>query len=323
MSVHLFCPYVDFVFKGVFTHSPSALASLICSIQGWPQDTIKSITYLDKELSKDHREGKAGAVDLLVELDDKKRVQVEVQVVHQDFYPERALFYASRLYAQQLSKTESYGVLQPLICIHLLMFNLFADDRPLRCFKLKELETGDVLTNHLEISFLEVKKEFSDNHKRDPKIVDWMKFMKAPNEERMTLQQQEPFKSAYEELERLSKDPAKKWAYESAYKLIKDEESRLKDAGLAGEARGLAQGRTIGLAEGIVQGIAQGKAEGIAEGIAQGKAEGEAEGTKKQRLITISRMLQEGFSVAQIAQLNDLAEEEVKAIASQLPPYAK
>ncbi|NBW56464.1 hypothetical protein EBR43_01510, partial [bacterium] len=118
-------------------------------------------------------------------------------------------------------------------------------------------------------------------------------------------------KSAYEELERLSKDPAKKWAYESAYKLIKDEESRLKDAGLAGEARGLAQGRTIGLAE------------GIAQGIAQGKAEGEAEGTKKQRLITISRMLQEGFSVAQIAQLNDLAEEEVKAIASQLPPYTK
>jgi len=139
----------------------------------------------------------------------------------------------------------------------------------------------------------------------------------------MTLQQQEPFKSAYEELERLSKDPAKKWAYESAYKLIKDEESRLKDAGLAGEARGLAQGRTIGLAEGIAQGKAEGKAEGIAEGIAQGKAEGEAEGTKKQRLITISRMLQEGFSVAQIAQLNDLAEEEVKAIASQLPPYAK
>ncbi|NBW56566.1 hypothetical protein EBR43_02035, partial [bacterium] len=105
----------------------------------------------------------------------------------------------------------------------------------------------------------------------------------------------------------------------SAYKLIKDEESRLKDAGLAGEARGLAQGRTIGLAEGI----AQGKAEGKAEGIAQGIAEGEAEGAKKQRLITISRMLQEGFSVAQIAQLNDLAEEEVKAIASQLPPYAK
>jgi flagellar biosynthesis/type III secretory pathway protein FliH len=138
-----------------------------------------------------------------------------------------------------------------------------------------------------------------------------MKFMKAPNEERMTLQQQEPFKSAYEELERLSKDPAKKWAYESAYKLIKDEESRLKDAGLAGEARGLAQGRTIGLAEGIAQGKAEGKAEGIAEG------------TKKQRLITISRMLQEGFSVAQIAQLNDLAEEQVKAIASQLPPYTK
>ena len=242
---------MDFVFKGILTQSPSALASLICSIQGWP----------------------------------------EVQVVNQDFYPERALFYALRLYAQQLTKAQSYAQLQPFMCIHLLMFNLFADKRSLRSFKLKELETEDLLTNHLEISFLEVKKEFSDNHKRDPEIVNWMKFMKAPNEERMMLQYQEPFKSAYEELERLSKDPAKKWAYESAYKLIKDEESRLKDAGIAGEARGLAQGK--------------------------------AEGIKQQHFITISRMMKESFSIEQIAKLNDLTEDEVKAISEQLPPDAE
>ena len=97
MSIELFKPYVDFVFKGIFKNSPKALGAFICSVRGWPKDRIKSITYLDTQLSKDHQEGKAGAVDLVVELEDKKKVHIEIQVVHQDFYPERSIFYATRL----------------------------------------------------------------------------------------------------------------------------------------------------------------------------------------------------------------------------------
>ncbi len=78
MSIELFKPYVDFVFKGIFKNSPKSLASLICAIQGWPNDRIKSLTYLDTQLSKDHQEGKAGAVDLLVEVEDKKKIHIEI-----------------------------------------------------------------------------------------------------------------------------------------------------------------------------------------------------------------------------------------------------
>ncbi len=51
---------------------------MICAIQGWPNDRIKSLTYLDTQLSKDHQEGKAGAVDLLVEVEDKKKIHIEI-----------------------------------------------------------------------------------------------------------------------------------------------------------------------------------------------------------------------------------------------------
>ena len=250
MSIELFNPYVDFVFKGIFKNSPNSLAALICDLQGWPKDRIKSIKYLDKELTKDHLEGKAGAVDLLVEIEDRKKIQIEVQVVAQDFYPQRTLFYTSRLYAQQLYRGESYGELQPLICIHLLLFNLFNDDRPLRSFKFNDTETGELLIDHLEIKFLEVKKNFPHNDKIHENLIHWMNFIKNPNEERAMLEDKYPFKEAYEELERLSKDPANKWAYESAYKAIKDEESRIKDASLVAEAKGLAKGLAEGLAEG-------------------------------------------------------------------------
>ena len=92
MTIDLFKPYVDFVFKGIFKNSPKALASLICSVQDWPKDRIKSITYLDSQLPKDHQEGKAGAVDLIVEIEDKKKVHIEIQVVYHDFYRERSIF---------------------------------------------------------------------------------------------------------------------------------------------------------------------------------------------------------------------------------------
>ncbi len=50
---------------------PKSLSSLIASIQGWPEDRIKSITYLDILLPKDHQDGTAGAVDLLVEIEEQ------------------------------------------------------------------------------------------------------------------------------------------------------------------------------------------------------------------------------------------------------------
>ena len=73
-------------------------------------------------------------MDLLVEVEDKKKFHIEIQVVHHDFYAERSIFYASRLNGQQLYRGEGYGEIQPLLCIHILLFNLFEDNRALHSF---------------------------------------------------------------------------------------------------------------------------------------------------------------------------------------------
>ena len=282
MSIDLFKPYVDFVFKGIFKNSPKALTSLICAIQGWPNDRIKSITYLDTQLTKEHEAGKAGAVDLLVELEDKKKIHIEIQVVHQDFYAERSIFYASRLNGQQLYRGEGYGEIQPLICIHILLFNLFDDRRALHSFHFREDLTYEILSKQLNLVFVEINKVLLDNNLSE-NVVHWMNFIRNPNEEREMLEHDDSFKEAYEELERLSKDPSKVWAYEMAFKAIKDEESRIKDTASVAQAKGRAQG--------------------LAEGRAEGKAEAEIE--------FIQKMQAKGLTIEQIADLLSISAEQV------------
>ena len=108
------------------------------------------------------------------------------------------------------------------------------------------------------------------------------------------LEHDDSFKEAYEELERLSKDPSKVWAYEMAFKAIKDEEARMKDTALVAQAKG--------------------RAEGLAEGRAQGMAQGETQGKLKAEIEFIEKMQAKGLSLEQIADLLSISTEKVLSV---------
>jgi hypothetical protein len=61
-------------------------------------------------------------VDLTVEVEDKKKIHIEIQVVHHDFYAECPIFYARRLNGQQPYRRKGYGPIHLLIYIHILLF---------------------------------------------------------------------------------------------------------------------------------------------------------------------------------------------------------
>ncbi|MBM4222832.1 MAG: Rpn family recombination-promoting nuclease/putative transposase [Gammaproteobacteria bacterium] len=159
---------------------------------------------MDSELNRSQQDGKAGAVDLFVEIEDGKKIQIEIQVLSQECYPERAVYYASRLHANQLRKGERYGELQPLICIHILVFNLFKDTRALRSFSLLDEKSHEKLCDHLKIVFLEINKADLDNNLEN-RVIEWAHFIKNAEKEKSMLAKKDRFKEAYEELERLSK----------------------------------------------------------------------------------------------------------------------
>ena len=74
-----------------------------------------------------------------------------------------------------------------------------------------------------------------------------------------------------------------------------------------------AEGRAEGLSEGLAEGKAEGLAEGKAEGLAEGKAEGLAEGKAEQLRAIAEAMQADGKTVAEIARLIHVTEEEIAA----------
>jgi len=77
-----------------------------------------------------------------------------------------------------------------------------------------------------------------------------------------------------------------------------------------------AEGKAEGIAEGKAKGIAEGKAKGIAEGKAKGKAEGIAEGIQagkqEERASLLKRMKKAGLTIADIAHITGLPEDEIR-----------
>ncbi len=76
---------------------------------------------------------------------------IEVQTSGNDIFKNRSLYYWARLYASQLEQGSKYDRLNPVICINILDFNLFAEEvsHPL-CFMLRDLqEPKFMLTDHL------------------------------------------------------------------------------------------------------------------------------------------------------------------------------
>ncbi len=153
----------------------------------------------------------------------------------------------------------------------------------------------------MNLVFFEIHKVMVDNQLNE-NIVHWMSFLRNPNEERDMLEKDDFFKEAYEELERLSQDRDKVWAYEMAFKAIKDEESKLKDTALAAQRKGLAQG--------LAQGLEQGRAEGVAEGLEQGRSEGEL----KAKIELVKKMRAHSLGHEEIAEMASMSPDKVLSI---------
>lgn len=88
-----------------------------------------------------------------------EHINVEIQVANQKHYRSRSLYYWARVYGTQLDSREDYAILRRTICINLLDFIHFKDtDKLHNVFSIQKKETRAVLTDHLEIHFIELPK---------------------------------------------------------------------------------------------------------------------------------------------------------------------
>ncbi|MCI1693149.1 Rpn family recombination-promoting nuclease/putative transposase [Aneurinibacillus aneurinilyticus] len=254
---------IDFAFKALFgTHgNESILAAFLNAALRLPDNQkIIEVTLLDPQFNKENTEDKKSILDVHAQLEDGSRVNVEIQVNNKHDMEKRTLYYWSRMYTSQMKEGMDYGELCRTITINIVDFRYLSHTpRYHSIFQLYETEEKFLLTNTLEIHFMELPKLLikwrrGEVNPRENQLVRWLLLLEASEDEKITqvleeiaMQEDQTLKKAIDEWERVSQDPEVLLAYEARRKALLDEKSALKRAEKQGEIIGEKRGEKRGI----------------------------------------------------------------------------
>jgi len=254
----------DLIFKIVLADPSrqSLLISLITAVLE-PPVPIANVKVLNPDIPKFDVLDKGVVLDVLVELEDGRRVDIEMQVARHPAFRERLLYYWAKLYGGQISRGQAYGELRQVVLVVFTDYEELDSDRIHSVFEVREVHDGQPFTKDLQIHLVELPKFPRGKDKPSKQLERWIRLFRAKNEEqRKTLAKEDKMAArVIEILDELSDDPQVK------YWLEKREEAKVF------HRMDLAITRRQALEEGLRKGKAEGKAEGMQEGMQKGKAE--------------------------------------------------
>ena len=155
------------------------LKNLINSVRlDYNQEAFEEVKVLNTFNLKESINDKQSIVDVRAITKSGETVLIEIQRVGNQSFVYRSLYYWAKGYVSNLRNNEKYNDLKQVIVINILDFNLLKDiDKEHSCYVIKELETNHILTNHLEMHFLELPKYLSSNSKLTDELDAWFYFL--------------------------------------------------------------------------------------------------------------------------------------------------
>ncbi|UTC74438.1 PD-(D/E)XK nuclease family transposase [Treponema sp. OMZ 792] len=277
----------DYAFKRVFEveENKDILQDFLECILDIPSENIAGLELMDKELHKDLINEKLGILDIKLRLKDGTFVDIEIQNRwHRDF-PERTLYYWSKMYNEGIKQGQDYTKLPKCITINLIGEGFNNNKRLHNKYVVLEQDTKEPLVSKLEIHILNLEqakllKEGQCKNNKTKRLLNWLKFIETDDPEvRNMLAQESPMmRKANATIEVMEMSPRDKWLYESRMKYEHD------------------------------------KASCISEGYHQGIERGFADGAYQNKLETAKNLLDIGLSVELISQATGLSKEEVEKL---------
>ena len=124
MSDFLMKPKIDFAFKEIMENEKARTGFLAAVLQLDPKD-IKETRILNSNLRKVHENDKLGILDVRILMNDDTHIDTEIQLSELKIWGDRALFYISKMYTDQIETGQNYDVLKKCVSISILDFVLF------------------------------------------------------------------------------------------------------------------------------------------------------------------------------------------------------
>ena len=238
----------DFSFKYLFLNE-TVRRHFISDVLRIPLEDIRSVRLANTFLWKQHQRQKQGIVDVIVELNNDSKVNIELQVEVLSYWDKRSLFYLSKLFTEGLLSGQKYQKLKKCICISVLGFNL--DERPEnhKVYRLRD-EAGHEFSDMLELHVIELSKPLSGTGRMD----EWIRLFNAKTEEELKMLEastkNEGILEAIREVRGMSLKKTLRALHEARLKEIRDRNARedyvRNESWNAGRNEGLSEGMREG-----------------------------------------------------------------------------
>ncbi len=243
MDDFLMKPKIDFAFKEIM-ESGDARRGFLSAVLGLNPADIRETRILNTNLRKVHQDEKLGIVDVRILMNDDTIINTEIQLSELRVWPSRALFYLSKMYAEQLEEGDDYGILKKCVSISILDFDLFRGRKEFYSrFHILEDTRHFPYTDRMEFHVIELPKLPPELRDGDA-LFRWAKFINAERKEEFDmLAGRDPYiDSAYEHLRVISQDEHKRQEYEARQKAFRDYNASMEEA----EERGIEIGERRG-----------------------------------------------------------------------------
>ena len=241
----------DYAFKrllGSEENKPLLQDFLECILDLTPQQVL-DLEFMDKELTKEEFSDKTGILDVKLKLTDGTVIDIEIQASWNASFVKRTLFYWAKMYTADFKAGESYDKLHRCIAINIIADRFKLNDAIHSEYLLQEKTAHTILTDVLEIHFLDLQaakraKEDGKTKGKRGQLINWLRFIGATDKkERAMIATKSPvLQMLNEKIDVLTLSPTERKLYESRMKLKSDITTISETQFSAGVERGLAEG---------------------------------------------------------------------------------
>jgi len=232
----------DFVFKKVFGENLRVLEDFLKAVLDLPAEEYRGLIVVDPNLDREFLDDKHGILDVKVNTNSGKVIDVEVQVKKQRSIWQRMIFYTSKMVVEQVKSGYQYDKVNRAISILIADFEIIKEnDAYHNRFRLYDEKTGARYPDSIEINVLELPKM---NKADGTHLGNWLRFFSAKTEEDfMTVAQTNPaINEAWGVIKVLSGDERARAVADAREKARMDMDSFLGDARYEGREEGRLEG---------------------------------------------------------------------------------
>lgn len=241
-------PKVDYCFKELMQEE-CVRRGFLSALLSVPPESIRDTELLPTHLRQIYGDDKLGILDVRVSMANGVQIDIEIQVAPFPAWPERSLFYLSKVFSEQLKVGEPYGDMKKCIHVGILDFELFRDDEEYYSrFHLWEDSRKRLYTDKFEVHILELPK-LRKHEYPESDLLYWAKFFNGEGKKEFESmsEKNEYIDKAYEKLLHMSADDLKKQEYEERQKAIRDHEYLMGYNREEGRKEGISEGEMLKL----------------------------------------------------------------------------